>query len=49
MWVIEITDRKSELTCKTILLNAKKQLEKRKSRSGQTEVRKEFPTHSSED
>ena len=41
--------RKSELICKTIFLNAKEQLEKRKSRSGQTEVRKEIPTNSSED
>lgn len=41
--------RKSELTCKAIFLNAKEQLEKRKSRSGQTEVRKEIPTHSRED
>ena len=41
--------RKSELICKTIFLNAKEQLEKRKSRSDQTEVRKEIPTHSSED
>ena len=35
--------RKSELTCKTIFLNAKEQLEKRKSRSGQSEVCKEIP------
>lgn len=41
--------RRSELTCKTIFLNAKEQLEKRKSRSNQTEVRKEIPTHSRED
>lgn len=41
--------RKSELTCKAIFLNAKEQLEKRKSRSGQTEIRKEIPTHSRED
>ena len=41
--------RKSELICKTIFLNAKEQLEKHKSRSDQTEVRKEIPTHSSED
>lgn len=41
--------RRSELTCKTIFLNAKEQLEKRKSRSDQTEVRKEIPTHSHED
>lgn len=41
--------RCSELTCKAIFLNAKEQLEKRQSRSGQTEVRKEIPTNSSED
>lgn len=41
--------RRSELVCKTIFLNAKEQLEKRKSRSNQTEVRKEIPTHSRED
>lgn len=41
--------RRSELTCKAIFLNAKEQLEKRKSRSNQTEVRKEIPTHSRED
>lgn len=41
--------RRSELVCKTIFLNAKEQLEKRKSRSIQTEVRKEIPTHSRED
>lgn len=41
--------RRSELTCKAIFLNAKEQLEKRQSRSGQTEVRKEIPTNSSED
>lgn len=41
--------RRSELVCKTIFLNAKEQLEKRKSRSGQTEVRKEIPTHSREE
>ena len=41
--------RRSELTCKAIFLNAKEQLAKRKSRSGQTEVRKEIPTHSRED
>lgn len=41
--------RRSELTCKAIFLNAKEQLEKRQSRSGQTEVRKEIPNHSSED
>lgn len=49
--LVELKDkiRKSELVCKTIFLNAKEQLEKRKSRSGQTEVRKEIPTNSSED
>ena len=49
--LVELKDkiRKSELICKTIFLNAKEQLEKRKSRSNQTEVRKEIPTHSSED
>lgn len=36
--------RASELKCKTIFLNAKEQLEKRKSRSNQTEI----PTHSRE-
>ena len=41
--------RRSELICKTIFLNAKEQLEKSKSRSNQTEVRKEIPTNSSED
>ena len=41
--------RRSELVCKTIFLNAKEQLKKRQSRSGQTEVRKEIPTNSSED
>lgn len=41
--------RKSELTCKAIFLDAKEQLEKRKSRSGQTEIRKEIPTHSREE
>lgn len=41
--------RRSELTCKAIFLNAKEQLEKRKSRSNQTEVRKEIPTHSREE
>lgn len=41
--------RKSELACKTIFLNAKEQLAKRASRSGQTEIRKEIPTHSRED
>ena len=49
--LVELKDkiRKSELVCKTIFLNAKEQLEKRKSRSNQTEVRKEIPTNSSED
>lgn len=41
--------RRSELVCKTIFLNAKEQLEKRKSSSGQTEVRKEIPTNSREE
>ena len=41
--------RKSQLICKTIFLNAKEQLEKRKSRSNQTEVRKEIPTNSREE
>ena len=41
--------RRSELVCKTIFLNAKEQLAKRKSSSNQTEVRKEIPTHSRED
>ena len=41
--------RRSELVCKTIFLNAKEQLEKRKSSSNQTEVRKEIPTNSRED
>lgn len=41
--------RTSELTCKAIFLNAKEQLEKRKSRSNQSEVRKEIPTHSREE
>ena len=41
--------RRSELTCKAIFLNAKEQLEKRKSRSNQTEIRKEIPTHSREE
>lgn len=41
--------RTSELVCKSIFLNAAEQLEKRKSRSGQTEIRKEIPTHSRED
>lgn len=49
--LVELKDkiRRSELVCKTIFLNAKEQLEKRKSRSNQTEVRKEIPTHSRED
>lgn len=49
--LVELKDkiRKSELVCKTIFLNAKEQLEKRKSRSNQTEVRKEIPTHSREE
>lgn len=41
--------RRSELTCKAIFLNAKEQLEKRQSRSNQTEVRKEIPTHTREE
>ena len=41
--------RRSELVCKIIFLNAKEQLEKRKSRSNQTEVRKEIPTNSREE
>lgn len=49
--LVELKDkiRRSELVCKTIFLNAKEQLEKRKSRSNQTEVRKEIPTNSRED
>ena len=49
--LVELKDkiRKSELICKTIFLNAKKQLAKRQSRSNQTEVRKEIPTNSRED
>lgn len=49
--LVELKDkiRRSELVCKTIFLNAKEQLEKRKSNSNQTEVRKEIPTNSSED
>lgn len=49
--LVELKDkiRKSELICKTIFLNAKEQLEKRKSCSGQTEVRKEIPTNSREE
>lgn len=49
--LVELKDkiRRSELVCKTIFLNAKEQLEKCQSRSNQTEVRKEIPTHSRED
>lgn len=49
--LVELKDkiRKSELVCKTIFLNAMEQLEKRKSSSNQTEVRKEIPTNSRED
>ena len=49
--LVELKDkiRRSELVCKTIFLNAKEQLEKRKSRSNQTEVRKEIPTNSREE
>ena len=49
--LVELKDkiRRSELVCKTIFLNAKEQLEKRKSRSNQTEVRKEIPTNSHEE
>lgn len=49
--LVELKDkiRRSELVCKTIFLNAKEQLEKRKSSSNQTEVRKEIPTNSSEE
>lgn len=49
--LVELKDKilKSELICKTIFLNAKEQLEKRKSRSNQTEVRKEIPTNSREE
>ena len=49
--LVELEDkiRRSELVCKTIFLNAKEQLEKRKSSSNQTEVRKEIPIHSRED
>ena len=49
--LVELKDkiRKSQLICKTIFLNAKEQLEKRKSRSNQTEVRKEIPTNSREE
>jgi len=41
--------RRSELVCKAIFLDAAKVLEQRKSRSGQSEVRKEIPTHSREE
>lgn len=41
--------RRSELVCKTIFCIAKEQLEKRQSRSNQTEVRKEIPTNSREE
>src|SRR5574344_1461926 len=49
--LVELKDkiRRSELVCKTIFLNAKEQLEKRKSSSNQTEVRKEIPTNSREE
>lgn len=49
--LVELKDkiRRSELVCKTIFLNAKEQLEKRKSSSNQTEIRKEIPTNSRED
>ena len=49
--LVELKDKihRSELVCKTIFLNAKEQLEKRKSSSNQTEVRKEIPIHSRED
>lgn len=49
--LVELKDkiRKSELVCKTIFLNAKEQLEKRKFSSNQTEVRKEIPTNSREE
>lgn len=49
--LVELKDkiRRSELVCKTIFLNAKEQLEKRKSSSNQTEVRKEIPINSRED
>lgn len=49
--LVELKDkiRRSELVCKTIFLNAKEQLEKCKSRSNQTEVRKEIPTNSREE
>lgn len=41
--------RRSELVCKTIFCIAKEQLEKRQSRSNQTEVRKEIPINSREE
>lgn len=49
--LVELKDkiRRSELVCKTIFLNAKEQLEKRKSNSNQTEIRKEIPTNSREE
>lgn len=49
--LVELKDkiRRSELVCKTIFLNAKEQLEKRKSSSNKTEVRKEIPTNSREE
>ena len=49
--LVELKDkiRRSELVCKTIFLNAKEQLEKRKSSSNQTEIRKEIPTNSREE
>ena len=49
--LVELKDkiRRSELVCKTIFLNAKEQLAKRQSRSNQTEIRKEIPTHSREE
>lgn len=49
--LVELKDkiRRSELVCKTIFLNAKEQLEKRKSSYGQIEVRNEIPTNSREE
>lgn len=49
--MVELKDkiRRSELVCKTIFLNAKEQLEKRKSSSNKTEVRNEIPTNSREE
>lgn len=49
--LVELKDkiRRSELVCKTIFLNAKEQLEKRKSSSNKTEVRKEIPINSREE